>query len=65
MAKNKNGIRIAVQRKKQVRRPIEGLDLVTRRFKLKSDEHDVEVVVPVFSPVLEVLRRDGWEEIYE
>lgn len=61
MQKNKNGITVQAPRKK--RKPIEGMDLNMRRFRLIDDEAHVEVFVPAFSPILEVLRQDGWEEI--
>lgn len=62
---NKNGIAIKTPKKIRKRKPIEGLDLNMRRFQLVSDECDVVVTIPVFSPIMELMKSDGWREIHE
>lgn len=62
---NKNGIAIKTPKKITKRKPIEGLDLNMRRFQLISNECDVIVTIPVFSPIMELMKCDGWIEIYE
>lgn len=59
MQVNKNSIPVQSPQK---RAPLKE-SLAMRRFRLIDDECDVEVVVPAFSPILEVLRQDGWEEM--
>lgn len=64
MQVDKNGIAIQTpgKRHKRKREPLtESLEM--RRFELIDDEAEVEVVVPYLSPILEVLKRDGWREI--
>lgn len=38
-------------------------ELPMKRFVLIDDEAEVEVVVPYFSPIIELLEQDGWREI--
>ena len=64
MQVNKNGIAIQTpgKRHKRKREPLkESLEM--RRFELIDDEAEVEVVVPYFSPIIDVLTRDGWREV--
>ena len=64
MQVNKNGIAVQTPGKKRNRkRKAPNYHLQLRRFELIDDEAQVEVVVPCFSPILEVLKRDGWREI--
>ena len=62
MLVNKNGIPVHAPKKKRQRGPL-NIQLPMRRFVLIDDEAEVEVVVPHFSPILDVLTNDGWREI--
>lgn len=59
---NKNGIPFHAPRKKRKRIPL-NYELPMCKFALIDDEAEVEVVVPCFSPVIELLKGDGWREI--
>lgn len=61
---NKNGIRqwVPKHKRKRERKPL-NIQLPMRRFALIDDEAEVEVVVPHFSPIVELLKGDGWREI--
>ena len=59
---NKNGIPLYAPRKKRKRKPL-NYELPMKRFALIDDEAEVEVVVPHFSPSVELLKGDGWREI--
>ena len=64
MQVRRNGIAIQTpgKRHKRKREPLtESLEM--RRFELIDDEAEVEVVVPYFSPIVQVLIGDGWREI--
>lgn len=67
MQKNRNGIPVQVKssKKPQRRKPIEGMDLTMRRFQLIDNECDVIVTIPVFSPIMELMKSDGWREVHE
>lgn len=61
---NKHGIPVQTKTARQQRvEMLEGIKLPTRRFALIDDEAEVEVVVPCFSPIVELLKGDGWREI--
>ncbi|MER2048163.1 MAG: hypothetical protein ABTA23_07995 [Solibacillus sp.] len=60
---NKNGIPVHTPKKKRHRKPL-NIHLPMRRFALIDDEAEVEVVVPHFSPIVELLKGDGWREIH-
>ena len=60
MQTNKNGIAVQTPKKKR-NKP--NFHLPMRKFVLIDDEAEVEVVVPCFSPILELLEKDGWREI--
>jgi len=60
MQVNKNGIAVQTPKKKR-NKP--NFHLPMRKFVLIDDEAEVEVFVPHFSPILEVLKSDGWREI--
>lgn len=62
MQVNKNGIAVQTPRKKRQRKPL-NINLPMRRFALIDDEAEVEVVVPHFSPIVELLKGDGWREV--
>jgi len=62
MQTNKNGIRVQTPKKRHKRKPL-NIELGTRRFALIDDEAQVEVVVPHFSPIIELLKGNGWREI--
>lgn len=62
MSVNKNGIPFDAPKKKRKRKPL-NYELPMKRFALISDEAEVEIVVPCFSPIVEVLKNDGWREI--
>ncbi|BAK15830.1 ABC-type metal ion transport system, periplasmic component/surface adhesin [Solibacillus silvestris StLB046] len=61
---NKNGIPqwLPKHKRKRERKPL-NIQLPMRRFALIDDEAEVEVVVPHFSPIVELLKGDGWREI--
>lgn len=61
---NKNGIPLWVpkHKRKRERKPLSD-KLPMRRFALIDDEAEVEIVVPCFSPIVELLKGDGWREI--
>ncbi|MER1957908.1 MAG: hypothetical protein ABS942_11035 [Solibacillus sp.] len=64
MQKNKNGIPVQTKTARQQRMDaLEDKRLGMKRYALISDEAEVEVVVPHFSPIVEVLKQDGWREI--
>ena len=64
MQVNKNGILVQSPNKKRNRkRKAPDFHLQLRRFELIDDEVEFEVVVPCFSPILELLEKDGWREI--
>lgn len=66
MQVNKNGIPVnQAPKKKRKRKPIEGMDLTMRRFKLVNKEYDVIVTIPVFSPIMDLMKSEGWIEVYE
>ena len=56
---NKNGIPqwVPKHKRKQERKPLK-LQLPMRRFALIDDEAEVEIVVPHFSPIVELLKGD-------
>lgn len=73
---NKNGIPVQTKEnaekhrklKRQTERikrmqALEDKKLGMKRFALINDEAEVEVVVPHFSPIVELLKGDGWREI--
>ncbi|MER2153583.1 MAG: hypothetical protein ABS917_05315 [Solibacillus sp.] len=62
---NKNGIPqwVPKHKRKRERKPLT-IQLPMRRFALIDDEAEVEVVVPHFSPIVDVLTKDGWREIH-
>ena len=62
MQVNKNGIAVQTPRRNQKRRE-PNFHLPMRKFVLIDDEAEVEVFVPHFSPILEVLKKDGWREV--
>ncbi|MER1998817.1 MAG: hypothetical protein ABS882_03510 [Lysinibacillus sp.] len=62
MQVNKNGIAIATPKKSQKRKK-PNFHLPMRKFVLIDDEAEVEVVVPHFSPILDVLIKDGWRDV--
>ena len=64
MQTNKNGIAVQTpgRKRKRERKPLTD-ELGTRRFELIDDEAKVEIVVPYFSPILDLLLKDGWREI--
>ena len=63
-ALNKNGIPFYTPKKKRKRERVPLTDrLPMRRFALIDDVAEVEVVVPYFSPIVELLTKDGWKEI--
>ena len=62
MLTNKHGIPFHTPKKKRKRTPL-NIQLPMRRFALIDDEAEVEVVVPHFSPIVELLKGDGWREI--
>ena len=61
MQVNKNGIAVQTPRKRKRNKP--NFHLPMRKFVLIDDEADVEVFVPHFSPIIDVLTRDGWREV--
>lgn len=72
MQVNKNGIAVQTPGKKKKtmttkkrnhKRRAPNYHLQLRRFVLIDDEAEVEIVVPCFSPILELLTKDGWREI--
>lgn len=64
MSVNKNGIPFYTPKKKRKRERVPLKDrLPMRRFALIDDVAEVEVVVPYFSPIVELLTKDGWKEI--
>ena len=64
MQVNKNGIAVQTPGKKRnQKRKAPNFHLQLRRFVLIDDEAEVEVVVPCFSPIIELLTKDGWREI--
>ncbi|MEK5081165.1 hypothetical protein MKX73_19760 [Solibacillus sp. FSL W7-1436] len=64
MSVNKNGIPFYTPKKKRKRKRVPLTDrLPMRRFALIDDVAEVEVVVPYFSPIVELLTKDGWKEI--
>lgn len=64
MQNNKNGIPVYTPGKKNKRQRIKPeFELGKRKFALISDEADVEIIVPDFSPVIELMISDGWKEI--
>lgn len=73
---NKNGIPVQTKESEEKRRKLnrqaerikrmqalEDKKLGMKRFALINDEAEVEVVVPHFSPIVELLKGDGWREI--
>lgn len=61
---NKNGIPVQTKTAKQQRaEKMKSNQLPMRTFALIDDEAEVEVVVPHFSPIVELLESDGWREI--
>ena len=64
MQYNKNGILVQTpeKRQKRKRKPL-NMSLKMRRFILIDDEAEVEILVPHFSPVIELLEGDGWREV--
>lgn len=62
MQLNKNGIPVQAPRKQRRVKPLEHC-LETRRFRLVDDEAEVEVVLPLFSPIIKLMEQDGWEEV--
>lgn len=63
MQVNKNSILVQSPKKRNRKRKAPKHRLQLRRFELIDDEAEVEVVVPCFSPILEVLEKDGWREV--
>lgn len=63
MQVNRNGILVQSPKKRNRKRKAPNYHLQLRRFVLIDDEAEVEVVVPCFSPILEVLEKDGWREV--
>ena len=64
MQKNKNGIRVQTQTPRRNRKFKEpNFHLPMRKFVLIDDEAEVEVFVPHFSPIIDVLTKDGWREV--
>lgn len=76
-ALNKNGIPVQKRESEEKRRKLkrqaerikrmqalEDKKLGLKRFALISDEAEVEVVVPHFSPIVELLTKVGWREIF-
>lgn len=74
--RNKNGIPVQTKESEEKRRKLkrqaerikriqalEDKKLGMKRFALINDEAEVEVVVPHFSPIVELLKSDGWREI--
>ena len=74
---NKNGIPVQTkeseEKRKKLKRQAERIKrmqaledkkLGMKRFALINDEAEVEVVVPYFSPIVELLKGDGWREIF-
>ena len=74
---NKNGIPVQIKEIAEKRRKLkrqeerikrmqafEDKKLGMKRFALINDEAEVEVVVPHFSPIVELLKGDGWREIH-
>ncbi len=75
-ALNKNGIPVQTKENAEKRRKVkqqaermkrmqalEDKRLGMKRFALINDEAEVEVVVPHFSPIVDVLKKEGWREI--
>lgn len=61
---NKNGIPVQIKSARQRRLELlEDKKLGMKRYALIDDEAEVEVVVPHFSPIIELLESDGWREI--
>ena len=61
---NRNGILVQSPKKKQKsKRKAPNYQLQLRRFALIDDEAEVEIVVPHFSPIIDLLTKDGWREI--
>lgn len=64
MQVNRNGIQVQTPGRKRKRERVPLTDrLPMRRFALIDDEAEVEVVVPCFSPIVKLLKGDGWREI--
>lgn len=64
MQTNKNGIPVQTKTARQQRMDsLEDKKLRMKRYALIDDEAEVEVVVPHFSPIIELLGSDGWREI--
>ncbi|MER2111186.1 MAG: hypothetical protein ABS960_00745 [Solibacillus isronensis] len=74
---NKNGIPVQTKESEEKRRKLkrqaerikrmqalEDKKLDMKRFALINDEAEVEVVVPHFSPIVELLKGDGWREVF-
>lgn len=61
---NKHGIPVQTKIAQQQRMDaLEDKRSGMKRFVLIDDEANVEVVVPYFSPIIELLEGDGWREI--
>lgn len=64
MQTNKNGIPVQIKSARQQRMELlEDKNSGMKRYALIDDEAEVEVVVPHFSPIVELLKGDGWREI--
>lgn len=65
MERNKNGIRLHTPGQKIKRKRIKPeYALGQRLFVLEELGDRVEVILPNFSPIIELMQQDGWKEVH-